>query len=380
LKVLFISHESSRTGAPLVLLSFLKWLKQNQSDIACDLVSLKTGELREEFENVVDSYQELRVEIPEELTLIQLIKRRLLKRLGLFKIKKTNLQILLEELTRKKPEVIYANSALSLDVALALKKTNPKAKLICHIHELETIIKISLPAFKEQASGVDKWIAVSELVKNNLIVNYSIAPPAIETVYEFTDSITLKERALENNSEFIVGGCGTVHWRKGTDLFIQVARYTKHKYPELPIKFMWVGELSSFQETLLAADIHKSNLNETVEFTGHTSNPSPYFERMSLFLLTSREDPFPLVAIEAGKLGKPIIAFDKASGTTEFLSDTCGCVVNYMDVEAMAEQVVYYFQNPDILELHNKTSKHIFSQLNPEKCCPQLYNVIVEND
>tara|TARA_B100001167_G_scaffold105484_1_gene64513 strand:+ start:19323 stop:20477 length:1155 start_codon:yes stop_codon:yes gene_type:complete len=376
LKVLFISHESSRTGAPLVLLSFLKWLKQNQSDIACDLVSLKTGELREEFENVVDSYQELLVETPEELTLIQQIKKRLKKRIGLHKPIKSKKNLLIESLKTTSFDIIYANTALALDLAIKIKKRNPAVKVICHIHELNTIIKLKVPFFRSYIPFVDRWIAVSNLVKNNLMSNYSIPPAAIKTIYEFTGSVAPQQRISSNDSEFIVGGCGTVHWRKGTDLFLLVALYVRRNYPQLPIKFIWVGEISAEQETIMDADIKKCNIAETVELIGSTENPSYYYNQMSLFLLTSREDPFPLVAIEAGKLGKPIIAFDKASGTTEVLSDTCGSVVNYLDVEAMAEQIAFYYKNQSVLKMHGKNAKAVFDQFSPNIICTQLYDVI----
>lgn len=378
MKILFLSHESSRTGAPIVLLEFIKWLREHQPQVICDLVSLKSGELSDDFEVAVGYFKNLKIESPEELSLVQHVIKRFQKRLGVYKPKSNNKELLIEELELRGFDVIYANTVLSLDLATQLKKRNSKAKLFCHIHELNTIIKLKVPHFKEYIASVDKWIAVSNLVKKNLVSNYAISPILIETVPEFTNPISLKPDLLRVKTDFLVGGCGTVHWRKGSDLFIQIARIVKHNYPKLPIKFIWVGEIDEEQKVIIDADIQKCELAETLKFVGSTRNPNFYFKQMDLFLLTSREDPFPLVAIEAGKMGKPIIAFDKASGTTEVLTDTSGSVVNYLDIDAMVEQIVFYYKNRGVLEDHGKNAKMIFDQFVPDIICPQLYNVILK--
>lgn len=379
MKVLFLSHESSRTGAPIVLLEFLKWLKQNQPQVKCDVLALKPGELSGDFKEYTNAYLELKESNEVELTFIQIAKKKGLKRLGLLKKEKNASEIVLDEVKNRNPGVIYANSILALDMGVRIKSMYPEIKLICHVHELNTIIKTSVSNFEENSIYVDQWIAVSNMVKNSLINNQNINSKLIETVYEFSSNEIRNSYNSNSTNEFVVGGCGTVHWRKGTDFFILVARHINSKYPELPIKFIWVGEISDFQKTILIADLQKSKLEDKVFFTGHTNDPYSFYNKMSVFLLTSREDPFPLVALEAGKMGKPIIAFDKASGTIEFIVDDCGVVVDYMDVEAMAEAVVHYCKNSKVLNLHSKNIKDKFKSFSPEVICPQLYTLIVKN-
>ena len=48
MKLLFISHEASRTGAPIVLLTFLKWLRKNTSH-EIRIIMVRGGELSKEF-------------------------------------------------------------------------------------------------------------------------------------------------------------------------------------------------------------------------------------------------------------------------------------------------------------------------------------------
>ena len=122
-------------------------------------------------------------------------------------------------------------------------------------------------------------------------------------------------------------------------MFLQVARIIKKKYPEANIQFVWVGNEGT-DKLIIDTDIKRLKLSNVVKFTGEVSNPITYFNNFDVFLLTSREDPFPLVCIEVAKLGKPIICFKGASGTAEVLEQGGGKVVSYLDVEAMATKVM----------------------------------------
>src|SRR5690606_1226649 len=53
---LFICHETTRTGAPFVLLYFLEWLKKNHADISITTLALEGGDLSNEFKKISDSF------------------------------------------------------------------------------------------------------------------------------------------------------------------------------------------------------------------------------------------------------------------------------------------------------------------------------------
>jgi glycosyltransferase involved in cell wall biosynthesis len=78
-----------------------------------------------------------------------------------------------------------------------------------------------------------------------------------------------------------------------------------------------------------------------VFFLGETRDARSYFAAGDVFLLTSREDPFPLVCLEAADCGLPIVCFDKAGGMPDFVQDDAGYVVPFEDVKGMAEKLVF---------------------------------------
>jgi glycosyltransferase involved in cell wall biosynthesis len=65
--------------------------------------------------------------------------------------------------------------------------------------------------------------------------------------------------------------------------------------------------------------------------------------------LPSREDPFPLVCLEAAAFEKPILCFENAGGMPEFVEEDAGFVVPYLDVEVMCQRVAQLHDDPQLL-------------------------------
>jgi glycosyltransferase involved in cell wall biosynthesis len=142
-----------------------------------------------------------------------------------------------------------------------------------------------------------------------------------------------------------VVGCGTVYWRKGVDLFIDTAvRCMRLGIDDA--HFVWVGadhwdadaqsrRLGPWRDILRR--IPESGLEGRVEFLGPRTNAREYFAAADVFLLPSREDPFPLVCLEAAQCGTPIVCFDGAGGMPDFVGSDAGIVVPHLDVAAAAD-------------------------------------------
>ena len=98
----------------------------------------------------------------------------------------------------------------------------------------------------------------------------------------------------------------------------------------------------------LALICANSDWSERVRFVGHQNNYLEYFAMFDALCLTSREDPFPLVVLECAALGKPVLCFADSGGTSEFIEDDCGTIVPYLDIQAMAADVVQLIDNPTL--------------------------------
>lgn len=369
MKILFITHETTRTGAPKVLLLFLQWLHKNTPSLKVDVVTLKGGHLAEAFKkNCAHFYDYSLATQPTKLS----IARRLLLKL----YKRPNLkERFIENLANNHYNVIYANTVVSIPLAVDISKKNSLAKVVAHVHELPAIINLSLPNFESYINTISQFIAPSQLVKANLIQHWPVDENKIKVVYECSQVENLsKENKV--NTVFTVGASGYVHWRKGHDVFVQLARYVTKNYPNCKMQFVWVGTLPKTEDIILQEDIKKLGLEGIIKFVGEVDNPTSHYNNFDVFVMTSREDPFPLVCIEVGMLGKPIVSFENAVGTNEILKESGGYVVPYLDIELMAEKIVNYYNSPDLKEQHGALNREAFSKFTPDIICPQLLEAV----
>ena len=327
-RILFISHDAWRTGAPMVLLRLLTWLRAN-SDISFEIL-LKdgNGQLRSDFEDLAP----VSVWKKGEKAFLQQ------RRIGL----------------------IYSNTITNGDV---LEDLDPACPVICHVHELDYWIRyrVSSEHLRQLQKRTRHYVAVSQAVKRALVENLRISSGAIDVIYEFipTDDASVAEAETPRvraqlslpPDAFVVGACGTTDWRKAPDLFIQLALAVRRRMAELanPVHFVWVGgENQGPNFGALWHDVVLAGLADCMHFVGTQTDPLPHLSTFDVFALVSREDPFPLVMLEAASLGKPIVAFDGAGGAKEFVEHDAGFVVPYLDIEAMAARVLQLLSSDEL--------------------------------
>jgi glycosyltransferase involved in cell wall biosynthesis len=336
-RILFISREASRTGAPILLLHFLRWLKANTT-LSFEILLGSDGELRSDFESlapvaVLGDWQ-------PGWGVAQLAAR-------------VRQRQILNRLSHRNYAVIYSNTITNGNILEVLDLAG--RPLISHVHELENVIWKSGPRNLNAVKRcTTQYVACAEAVKSNLVENHGIDSNLIEVIHEFIPVVNHTnnpDQALRKTifnelgileSSLVVGASGTCDWRKAPEVFIQVARAVRWKRPQLDVHFVWVGGdgpgTRRFEE--LQHDVRALGMEDRIHFIGHKPNPVEYFRVFDVFALVSREDPFPLVCLEAACLQKPIVCFDGAGGEKEFVEDDCGFVVPYLDVHTMADQIL----------------------------------------
>ena len=130
---------------------------------------------------------------------------------------------------------------------------------------------------------------------------------------------------------------------------MQLAALVRRARPDLPVYFLWLGHSAEAPFTVQAiSDAGRAGVSDRVKFLGSSSEPLAIVAHFDIFAMTSRETPYPLVMLEAGALGKPIVCFEKAGGTPEFVEEDAGFIVPYLDLGAMADRVVRLLTDPDL--------------------------------
>lgn len=381
-KILVIGHIANRTGAPIILINFLQWIKLN-TNLSLEIILKSGGEL-------IDDYKELGdVVLWDSLKLKNTKNKRkysLLRKIN----PKIEKYLLKKYIKRKKLsgiKLIYSNTIVNGEILKELSIL--KCPILCHVHELESEIKRAGPAnIKYIKSYVTHYIAASDAVKQNLMNKHKIREDKIDVVHEF---INISEMKLKKNilrkkynipdNAFVVGGSGYgTLWRKGKDLFIQLAHTVLNKSNDSRIYFIWLGGSENSQEMFeVEHDIHLAGLIKYVKFIESKPNPLDYFQMFDVFALLSREDSFPIACLEAAYLGKPILCFESAGGMQEFVEHDAGFVVPYINIDIMADKVELLIKDKDLRKrLGERALEKVCERHDISLAAPMIYKIINE--
>ena len=336
-RILFVSHDAFFAGAQLILLNTVKWLSKNTS-LKLKVLFIAGGKLLGEFSKYAETHVLTNSNNGDELREIE----------G-FMDKDTNL--------------IYMNSVASGKITKTLSQFN--IPVLLHVHELQKSIEVYAEGYiPDILKYTSHYIACSKAVYKNLNENYKIDTNQINVVHEYVKnevkahlSTAAKEElkkklGLPLNKKLVFGVGLGLFWRKGADIFIDVCNYIKQTQNSEDIMFLWIGDFvtdEKKQKYGAWADhykkIEKLGLEKNIQFIGTKNNIRDYLQTGELFLLPSREDPFPLVCLEAADCYLPVVCFADAGGMPEFVQDDAGFVVPFEDTSAMAEKVLYLLNN-----------------------------------
>ena len=120
------------------------------------------------------------------------------------------------------------------------------------------------------------------------------------------------------------------------------------------IRYVESAEVKVLEQQLESTDVTKGvvKLNNHIHFMGLSSTLEKDMADASMFVLPSNYEGMPNALMEAMALGLPVISTDCPCGGSRYWIETGvnGQLVPVKDVDAMAEAVEYYIQNPERAE------------------------------
>ena len=133
-------------------------------------------------------------------------------------------------------------------------------------------------------------------------------------------------------------GLGYADLRKGFDLFLQVWRLAHAAGAAMHL--VWIGDIDPSVQAYLAQEMAAAAATGTFHHMPRRADAADWLACADVHLLTSREDPFPSVVLEAMSAGVPTIAFEGAGGVPDLLRDRgAGLSVPLGDAAAVVQQM-----------------------------------------
>lgn len=348
--VLVVSHDASRTGAPILTLSIVQRLQKKYNVIS---LLLGEGSITEHFSENSSFLIEAPSARNNTLAAHSLIEQLVRQHDVQFAIVNSiESRIVLPPLARHFIPTIHLIHEFAA-------YTRPMSAFV------EALLWARETVFSTPITYKDALACHSELNNRpcHIIPQGLYDLPVVEK--DNLQTTTEKDRVFsllhpngKADDSIIIIGIGSVHLRKGVDLFIECATHLAQTEFSNRLRFVWVGAgydpiNDSAYSVYLADQIHRAGIQERMIFLGEISNPDIAYQAADIMLLSSRLDPLPGVAIEAMMHGVPLVCFENTTGIADILIEhglDAYCVARYLNVVDMANKVLSFVQSKVLRE------------------------------
>ena len=349
-----VTHESSRTGAPIIALNLTRALRQKYNVI---VVILREGALGYEFVAGSDlAIGPLNAEqrSPGFLT------------------------ALFQEIATRIPIKFAIVNSIGSTVALSALWENDIATVHL-IHEFSSYIR-PRGQFRSSAFYSGERIFPANIVRESArqelprrarpgqVLPQGTCLPALRSEPGERERIRSDLRPAGWPADTIVIlGAGTVTFRKGVDLFLACAKRVAEMAPAKKFRFVWFGEgmdtgLDEKYALYLEDQVQRSGLNGVATILKAVSDIETAYLDSDLLFLSSRLDPLPLVCLEAIHFAKPVVCFESATGIAEYLAQdpiAAFGIVPFLDIEAAARQIFRLIEDSELRVQIGQASKKL---------------------
>lgn len=257
-----------------------------------------------------------------------------------------------------KPDVVFFNTITN---GLVQPFLSSKAKLsVTYVHELQgsAFQLCSASALQQVKTRTDIFWAGSGAVKLFLEHKLQVEPDRIHiqnsslanTIGFKEEYAVFRDTFLKKNEwsdrSILIGILAVAESRKGFDLFFPLVSVYFSLFPESKAAFIWKGVKESSLDPWRSQDFEKAGLQNRVRLLPHDADNLAIMSCLDLHLLLSREDPYPLVVMEAASFGICTLCFENAGGAVEFVGEDAGYCLSYGDLVALAQTIRHLELNP----------------------------------
>ncbi len=276
-----------------------------------------------------------------------------------------------------KIESIYTHFGYErFHVALAGKLSG--AKVIWNEHWFSLNTKFTKVKKLFYKNFVDEFICVSKCIYDSIDTNNK------HLIY---NAVNIKE-SNKINIEQREQLCKKLNLDPNKKNVIMVAAYRKEKRHDLAvevikninkvrndIQFIMLGEGPHKEEFI--KQINELNLDDSVKILGHVTNVDEYYKISDLSMLTSIDEPFGYVVIEAMLNNIPVIAFNSGGPSEIITNNKDGYLIEQCDVEDFSKKIIELFNNNELLDQFSINAREkVIDKFNREKWLKDIYNIL----
>ncbi len=147
---------------------------------------------------------------------------------------------------------------------------------------------------------------------------------------------------------------GSIQYRKGQDIIIDaLSKLSRDELDKIHITFLGDGIMRATLEEMCV----KTGLSANVTFAGNRNDVDDFLLKSDIFILTSRDEGFPMAILEAERAGLPVISTNIAGIPEMIIDGETGLIIR-----PLCEDLLAVFKNIDGYDWEEmgKKSKQMF--------------------
>jgi len=257
-------------------------------------------------------------------------------------------------------DVIYAHDWLAFPAGLVAKEATGKP-LVAHIHSTEYDRCGGAKGFNKDVYQIekrgmeeaDRVIAVSQYMKDIIVKYYNIPAAKIDVVHNGIDEDTvptagtnrLQLASLKDAGFSLVLFLGRITLQKGPDHLLRAAKLVVEHDNKVLFLISGTGDM----ERRMMEYSAELGIAQNVLFTGFLRGPEQHeaYHLADLFVMPSVSEPFGIAALEAMRLGTPVIV-SKQSGVSEAVKNALK--VDFWDTDELANLILTVVRHQPLRE------------------------------
>ena len=332
-KLVFVSHDSDKSGGPILALNIARTLKEMGYKLY--IIILKQGCLLPEF---------------EACGTVQLVPQ------AEFNKFQASLPILHDAGFKN----VLLNTVVSGSFAPVFRDAG--FHVITLIHEMGfSIRKYQWNLFCNQVfAGSEKVVMPSSVVARSwkeiglevpaekLIINpqgdYWSRQPTACRDREAAHREICRELQIPENSKIVIAAA-IPERRKGIDAFVETAEDFLKTDPD--VRFVWIG-FTPEKKTEFSRLMKKTEALKNCIFTGFKKDLDKYMAGAQIFFLPSLADPFPAVTLLAASQGTPSVLCDGCTGSADFCRNFAAGLVREYSAKNFAAEIRRLLHDPEL--------------------------------
>ena len=302
--MVFVTHDMNIGGAPILVRTIGEWF-QAHTDFDVRFVSMGGGPLHESFSAIAPTHIVGSIAIPEDWA--------------------PGARDRLRDFLGNEPIITFANSVASGDYFKISPYSTP---IVSYIHEMGKVLDMfpsQLEQIVEKAAHILSGGAtvtrffrdVSGVSEDRLTERPAFIPFTGEDPgFDPAAKRRIRRRLNLPSQREMVVACGVAHWRKQPEVFVRLAADLVLQRRR-DVSFVWVG--GGEDVTAMEALALELGIADRVHFIGFRDDFRDYIAAADVFALTSMEDPFPLVCLDAALAYTPSVVFREATGMVSLI-------------------------------------------------------------